>query len=306
MPRGLDARIGAIAAQQHGLVTRTQVLSAGGTQSSVRERLRREVWKRVGRCVYRLVGAPGTFRQSVMAAVLTAGPRAVASHRCAGLLWELDGFERRIIEVTVPRDGQRNAQGVIMHSSHRLPKRDITTLHNIPVTAAARTIVDLCSVSSPQSVEVALHDARRRRLLGLQSIRTALRDRPRLHGTAALWKLIDDRGAPNESVLELAFARLLRARRLPRPVAQFCVVIGGRTAARLDFAYPDHRIAIEIDSYQFHSGRMRWTSDLSRQNLLTRNGWLVLRFCGTDLANPDQTVDIVRDALRLRSAQAGR
>ena len=60
---------------------------------------------------------------------------------------------------------------------------------------------------------------------------------------------------------------------------------GEREVARIDLAYPRARLAIEADSFRWHSGRETWQRDLSRQNLLVLRGWTVLRFTWDDVAH---------------------
>ena len=47
---------------------------------------------------------------------------------------------------------------------------------------------------------------------------------------------------------------------------------------RVDFAYVDRRIAIEVDGFGVHGTAAALSSDLARQNALVLQGWTVLRF----------------------------
>jgi very-short-patch-repair endonuclease len=108
--------------------------------------------------------------------------------------------------------------------------------------------------------------------------------------------------APPESVLESKLLRLIRREGLPEPVAQWRVRERGRVVARLDFAYPDHRVAIEADGYRWHGDIGRWQADLARRNALTRLGWLVLHFTWDDIArHPKQVAGTIRHAISGRS-----
>ena len=74
---------------------------------------------------------------------------------------------------------------------------------------------------------------------------------------------------------------------------------GGRTA-EIDLAFPDRRIAIELDGYAFHSGAAAFRRDLRRANALMRDGWTVRRFSWDDLLNdPDGFVATVAELLAL-------
>ncbi len=80
--------------------------------------------------------------------------------------------------------------------------------------------------------------------------------------------------------------RLLRAiglRGLPEPVPQHEVWDGDRFVARVDFAYPGARVAVEYDSEQFHSGRIAADRDRSRRHLLLAAGWLTIEVGALDL-----------------------
>lgn len=79
--------------------------------------------------------------------------------------------------------------------------------------------------------------------------------------------------------------------------------VGGRTF-RIDLAYPELRIAIELDG-RVHNEGIRFHTDRIRQNLLALDGWLVLRFTW-DMArrHPADVAARVRDAITLRRAAA--
>ncbi len=81
-----------------------------------------------------------------------------------------------------------------------------------------------------------------------------------------------------ESALETKFLRLLRKAPVPLPQAGYEV-----GSYRLDFAYPQIRLGIELDGWAFHSGRSAWERDLKRQNDLLALGWILLRFTWTDV-----------------------
>ena len=64
---------------------------------------------------------------------------------------------------------------------------------------------------------------------------------------------------------------------LPAPVPQFWVKVAGRRY-RLDFAYPEVKLAIEVDGFDPHNTRTAFDKDRARANDLVAAGWTVLRF----------------------------
>jgi very-short-patch-repair endonuclease len=79
--------------------------------------------------------------------------------------------------------------------------------------------------------------------------------------------------------------------------------VSGRSR-RLDFAYPEERIAIEFDGFAEH-GLLRSTfdDDRVRGNALALAGWLVLHF--TSRSSAAEIADRTREALALAAARPG-
>jgi hypothetical protein len=82
---------------------------------------------------------------------------------------------------------------------------------------------------------------------------------------------------PGDSDLEVRFARAIVAGGLPEPVQQHRVIAGTRRC-RIDLAYPELRLAIEIDGWEHHRTRSAFDDDRARANDLVVAGWNVLRF----------------------------
>lgn len=100
---------------------------------------------------------------------------------------------------------------------------------------------------------------------------------------------------PRESPLEERLAVLLRDRGYPSPVTQLGVEIDKRFY-RLDFAYPDRKIAIEADGRQ-HKDPVHARSDRQRDADLATEGWTTLRFTWADIVkNPSVVVSRLSDA----------
>ncbi len=52
---------------------------------------------------------------------------------------------------------------------------------------------------------------------------------------------------------------------------------------RLDFAVPSKMVAIELDGHDYHSSKQQRTADAKRERYLQENGWLVIRFTGSEI-----------------------
>lgn len=71
----------------------------------------------------------------------------------------------------------------------------------------------------------------------------------------------------------------------------------------LDVAFPDLKLAIEIDGFAWHSGATEFRYDRRRQNVLVENGWTVLRFTWADLTEHPRRV-LAEICAAIRKAQA--
>jgi len=87
-------RAAQLAATQHGLITAAQCRDLGVTRSTIHRRVASAAWVREAPSVYRIAGAPRTWQARALAAVISAGPGALASHRTAAHLWGLEAFPR--------------------------------------------------------------------------------------------------------------------------------------------------------------------------------------------------------------------
>src|SRR4051812_13255142 len=83
----LRLELARVASSQHGLLTREQALSLGMSSSALSRRVSSGQWERVYPGVYRVVAAPVTQAQTLLAAVLWAGEGATVSHFSALSLW---------------------------------------------------------------------------------------------------------------------------------------------------------------------------------------------------------------------------
>lgn len=277
----IDGAINELARRQLGLFTRAQAISLGATDGFLRRRVDSCLYRAVRRGVYAVTSAPESWQQDALAVCLGAGEGVVASHRTAAAIWEFPGIAvGRPLEFSSPRKVRAGCNAKV-HRVASLPTVDICTRGAVPVTTATRTLLDLTSVVEPDVVEIALDDAIRR---GLTSVAYMFRRLDQFVGAkriraAHMRQLLSERTvgeASPESPLETRVIQLIRRAGLPRPERQFEVDLDGGAIARLDLAYPLARVGIEVDGYEYHSGRARWERDLARRNRIEALGWRLI------------------------------
>jgi hypothetical protein len=257
----------------------------------------------IHRGVYRLAGSPESWEQMAHAAVLAGGPAAVLSFLAAAHLWQLAGFwEPPPIEITVPRARRARLHDVTVHDSRVLDGPHLAKRRGIPVTSVARTLCDLTACCWSNQVGRALDDALRRKLTTLRQVRSVFDDldtRGRRRSTT-MRSLLAERGTgfhPGGSDSEVRMVRALVAAGLPRPVQQHRVGTAERTY-RLDAAYPEYRVGLEYEGFEFHTSRTAFDDRYERDRALRVAGWLLVYV--TRRTSASRLVQDTRQALELR------
>ena len=302
----LLAQIVTTAEPQHGLVTYAQLRQLGLSSSSVARMVGSGLLARVRPRVYRVLGAAETRHQQIRAAQLWAGEGAVASHRTGAEVQGLPGGDPSLIEVTSLTNAR--APDLVVHRRIHLLSGDADCVDGIPVTSIERTVVDLAAVVSRATLSRALDAALLRPGVTLGSISARLQRGARQgrNGTTALRALLVERAgekSPVESPLERDLLTVLRGGGIPDPEAQHVVEKDGHVIARLDFAYPDLKIGIELDGYAFHSSRESFERDRYRLTELTNEGWHMLVFTRSHLRkHPSYVRSAVIKARRARTS----
>jgi Transcriptional regulator, AbiEi antitoxin len=299
---GSDRALSRIAARQHGLVTGAQAAGAGLTRSGLAWRLRRGSVVRVHREVYRLESYPVSWEQRALAACLLLGPQAVLSRLSAAALWKLDLPLPDGIDVTLPHNRRtRLGDGaVIVHRTRDLAAGDRTRIGRFPVTRVQRTLVDLAGVLPVIAMTRVLDDALARRLVSPERVLLTL-DRLSVGGRSGLSGLrealapwLED--LPAESVAEIAFSRRLATAGIPAPRRQYAVRDGGGAfVGRLDFAWPEFRLGLEVDGFRWHANARSFAAEYERINRFAALGLTVLRATPAEI---ERSPDAVLTALR--------
>jgi predicted transcriptional regulator of viral defense system len=274
--------------EHHGVFAIGHAYELGFTERQVIHRKATGRWQRAFLGAYHLAGAPPTWKGDLLAACWAGGFRAVASHRSAAALWKLAGGRRSIQEITCPRWRRARHDGLVVHETKAFDPVDAMEIDGIPVTTPERTLLDLGAVCHASVVEMALDAAEKRELVTLDSARATVRriGRSGRNGVGTLRELLDARSPgrkPPESEMETLLLQVLRRLGYPEPVTQYEIRHAGRFVASVDAAYPQWRVAIEYDSYEYHGGRNAHAKDNNRRNRIIAAGWLPVVATAADL-----------------------
>jgi very-short-patch-repair endonuclease len=250
------------------------------------------------------IGHPGISRHGRwMAATLACGRGAMVSGRSAAGLHSLSGDQRDVVDITIPRDCRLDHDGIKVHRSLCLTRADLDVQSRIPVTALARTLLDIAAVSGEGTLREAIGAAQRRRTLDVDALQELIERSYGHRGVALLREVASDLrpdGRLARREFERRFLSLSRRHGLPEPVVNGLIQVGSG-ALQVDFHWPAARLVVETDGYAFHSDIHSHEEDRRRDQELKLAGWEVLRFTWQQLTRqPVRTMTIVARMLERR------
>ncbi|GMR02566.1 MAG: type IV toxin-antitoxin system AbiEi family antitoxin domain-containing protein [Acidimicrobiia bacterium] len=146
-----------LAEPQAGYFTTAQARAVGVSKQELYYMRGRGDLRNVAHGIQRIVRFPATKHEDIMVACLWAGPRAVASHATAMVVYGIGETMPAVIHVTVPHRFRGKRSGVLVHQIS-LDSDEVTRRDGIPVTSPLRTIADVAT-SNPAGAVAGLSDA---------------------------------------------------------------------------------------------------------------------------------------------------
>lgn len=278
--RRLDGEVGRLAVEQNGVVTLEQLEGLGLTDEAITKRVDRGRLHRIHQTVYSLTPRVMTQRGRFMAAVLACGPDAVLSHRSAAYLWGLVDEWPDPIDVTAPNRRGRSPDGVAAHRDGSLQPIDKTTLHGIPITSVARTLLDYAGATSERELRKAVAQAEVGGILDPAAMRSVLRRGRGRRGVARLRLIIETlhpQTKRSRSELERLFLTMCVVARLPQPEVNIWLEVPGGDPLQADFLWRDARLIVEADSREYHDTPTAFEEDRKREQRFQLAAWRVSR-----------------------------
>jgi len=261
-----EAVIAGLADTQHGIVSRTQLLAAGITARQIEWRVRRKRLRMIYRGLYAVGHAVLSREARWMAAVLAAGKGSVLSHWSAATLWRMRPGTGPRSHVTSPR--KRRSSGTITFHCAQLGPDEVTEEQGIPATTPARTLLDLAPLL-PSPVLARMIEAAPNRGATLAELLERHSRRP---GASKLAEPLARAQPRTRSDLEANVLDAIQRAELPQPEVN--VVVEGY---EVDFAWREHRVIAELDTYMTHGSPTAFERDRERDRKLTLAGWRVMR-----------------------------
>lgn len=286
--------------RQAGVISRAQALDAGMSSDAIDHRLRTRRWRPLHPRVYLVAGHRYDDEARVRAAACWAGEGAVLSGVAAAWWHGLVADPPLTVGVTVPRRRYPRSRPGVAVRRRELPAADRDDRRGLALTAPGLTVLEAAVELGARGGM--LLDPALQRSVRFPEVYAAYCRNLGSHGSATAARLLVAAADRSASVAERMLVRLLRESGLHDWRADFAA-----DGYLLDVAFPEVRVAIEIDGWAWHMDVARAQADKHRQNALVRAGWVILRFTWHDLVQrPHVVIAEIRHAVaaasRTRSA----
>ncbi len=183
--RGLEAE----AYHQSGYFNAGQARAHGVSRQLLDQHLRRGRFERLRRGLYRVQGFPRDEHDDMREAWMAVGiTDALLSHESALALLDLSDTIPDAVHLLVPRRhrGLRRPPGVLVHTRPDSEEVAAVWRDGLPLTAPARTLLDVADRVQPEQLVMAVGQAMRRGLLTADQLQAQAKRRHKQHGIEAI------------------------------------------------------------------------------------------------------------------------
>jgi hypothetical protein len=277
-----DQHIAEVAARQHGVFTATQARDCGFTEATIRQRRRAGRWTDLHPRVFVIAGAPDSWQRRLSAATL-ARPRCVASHESAARLHRMRYVDWTDQPTISTSRSSRLLDEMTVHRRVDLDRCGRELIGGFDTTDRPTTLIDLAATVRPRRYVRIVDDQLASRQVAIDELvhrfdALAARGKP---GIAVARSVIDERAA-GYVVATSELEHIFRERVIPhvaaRAVFQFLPPWRTDGIGRVDVAFPDHRLIVELDGRRWHLRDEHWNSDQRRDQEALAHGWVVVRY----------------------------
>jgi hypothetical protein len=286
IPR-VDAQLSRLFDTQGGVVTSAQALThltRRGLEAELNYGVLQKVW-------YGIYGRGEMTTALLLRGLDLAAGTTVAV--CLNTAAEVYGFATErdtALHVLNPGGRQlRPTRGLVVHRREGAP---LTMVAGRPATTPAWTAIEVARTLRRPRALATLDAALRTGTCSRDDLARMVRLQSGRRGIVATRALLPLASALAESPMESEARLVMIDGGLPPPILQHEVVdLQGHTW-RLDFAWPDRRVAAEYDGVDWHSGSQAFFRDRRRGAALQDLGWVVVPVVAEDVRH--RPVELVR------------
>lgn len=270
---------------QHGLFTREQCLTLGGSVEFLRRMVRQRRFHRLAAGLYSAVAEPDWLGWA-WGGLLLGGSHATLGGSAAAHLHGFAG-QPSVIEVWAPVPPRVTGPWKFRRGS-RLGRGEPSRV------SAVEALLEVASAQEGEAAQATIIAALHSRRVSATTLNSWVMNSPRLRNRRFILEALELAAAGAESVLEARFLeRVERAHGLPAGARQVSISSGTRT----DVGYLQFGVLVELDGRLGHEGSGAFR-DAARDNAHALQGWVTLRFGWLDVTRrPCQVATILATTL---------
>jgi len=266
-----------VLAVQCGVVSRRQALDCAMTEPALRHRIRQDgPWQTILPGVYLSNSGVVTGKQRAIAAYLYAGKPIAITGSAALAFHSMTGARSDVVDVLVPLGCRRADAGFArMHRTGVVPEPrypDCGVWYAPPARSVADAVRQLSGISDVRAV---VAGAVQRGKVAVWQLAQELELGP-VNGSARLRAALAEVADGVRSSAEADLRSLIKRERLPMPIFNAQLSVGGELLAIPDAWWPEAGVAVEVDSREWHFSPRDWEETLARHARMTAQGILVL------------------------------
>lgn len=308
--RSIDAAVVELAKRQLGVVATSQLVAVGINRKRIQARVDSGMLVRFFPNVLQLASIKVSAEQQFLAAALSV-PGSVVSGRSAAFV---HGFPSGVLRALLPADVSKiEVELSVLHKrvidikgiNARRCRRtiDIQTWKGVKLTTIPQTVADLAAILSTSELSMLLDHLLVKRLTKVTDIRKVVLKNDRMVNRQRLLALLDERSE----------GRMLYRSRLEFKVGGWLNDLGVKgfhpnyvvreaDGIEADFAWPSHRVVLEVSPFYTHGAERTQERDMIRRRKLLAAGWLVFEVTDADLISMEAFALAITPLLDLLSA----
>ncbi len=235
------------------------------------------------------------------AAIAALGPDTAASHQTAARIHGLALLTAppgTVVLTRPPGRGSRSAKPGVHLYVARLPPAHVCQVFGLPITTAARTVLDLARSTPFREGLVTADSALHLHLTSKKELRAVLAETPRARGSCRAADVVEFADGLSESPLESIARAVFRDCGLPQPALQVRIS-GDEFIGRVDFLWEKYKTIAEVDGAMKYTDPYRAKAQLRRDKKLRDAGYEVVHFDWREImSDPDAVAASIRAAFR--------
>jgi hypothetical protein len=201
------------------------------------------------------------------------GQKAVACMGTAAALHGFDVQDSTTIHVLDPGVRMRPVAGLMVHQRLDAP---LAVVKGRLTTAPAWTAVEVARTLRRPRILATLDAALRSGSCTRADIEDAVREQSGRRGIVAVRELLEHADGRAESAMESEARLVMIDYGVAQPELQYEIHDEAGEVWRVDFAWPERRVAAEYESIAWHAGRLEMLRDKERLAKLQELGWTVI------------------------------